>query len=226
MAQALSLPKFFQTQMQNRPIYRVIALFDAPTCCRHFAAISARRVPTGRKDVAMGVSPWTQKATATKSPEGAKGKRHTERPVVPLGLAFPRSPYHGLTPVATCCRHFVAISARRVPTGRKDVAMGVSPCLYLFRDARNLRRSGRHKTASQMSCKLPHRHEILRSVWVPRHANRPKDDTKTLSAQHNGLKPCGIRPRGGERETNTGRSSFCCMDPPHFVCEHPPKGVD
>ena len=102
-------------------------LTPVATCCRHFVAISARKVPTGRKDVAMGVSPWTQKATATKSPEGAKGKRHTERPVVPLGLAFPRSPYHGLTPVATCCRHFVAISARKVPTGRKDVAMGVSP---------------------------------------------------------------------------------------------------
>ena len=59
----------------------------------------------------MGVSPWILDATATKSPEGAKGERRIERPVVPLGLAFPRSSYHGLTPVATSCRHFVAITA-------------------------------------------------------------------------------------------------------------------
>ena len=72
----------------------------------------------------MGVSPWTQKATATKSPDGAKGKRHAERPVVPLGLADSRSPYHGLTPVATCCRHFVAISARKSPNGTKGCSHG------------------------------------------------------------------------------------------------------
>ena len=75
----------------------------------------------------MGVSPWTQEATATKSPEGAKGKRHTERPVVPLGLAFPRSPYHGLTPVATSCRHFVAIVRAESPNGTKGCSHGRKP---------------------------------------------------------------------------------------------------
>ena len=61
----------------------------------------------------MVVSPWIQDATATESPEGAKGERRTVRPVVPLGLAFPRYRYHGLTPVATSRRHFVAITARK-----------------------------------------------------------------------------------------------------------------
>ncbi|GAA5505291.1 hypothetical protein Rcae01_00735 [Novipirellula caenicola] len=60
--------------------------------------------------------------TRSQSPEGAAGIAGVESPIVPSGLtAYDVYAFHGLTPMATTCRHFVA--------GRESRSDG-SCCVY------------------------------------------------------------------------------------------------
>ena len=79
----------------------------------------------------MGVSPWMREQTRSQSPKGATGMGFATVPGVPSGLTV-RVGFvvHGLTPMATSCRHFMAFRTLQpnvVPKGRQALAMGVSP---------------------------------------------------------------------------------------------------